>query len=212
MRMPALEFLQTRTIGQARRLLGCTRGIAALEFAMVLPIMVLMYLGSTELTFGVSVDRKLTLVSRTLADLTSRTPALNSTLMANIFDASRAVMAPYKSDDVKMVVSSVAVADTGTKKPDGSPILQGKVCWSQAHGTGATAYAKDTVVPLPDGFNTAKTSFIQAEVEMSYRAMFSGAIFKTIMSSDAITLSEKTPWPVRNVAEVTYQGVAACLT
>src|SRR5215210_8579735 len=105
------KFFETHTIGHARRLVGCTRGIAALEFAMVLPVMVLMYLGSTELTFGVSVDRKLTLVSRTLADLTSRTPTLNSTSVATILDASRAVMAPYKSEDVKMVVSSVAVVD-----------------------------------------------------------------------------------------------------
>ena len=208
----AAKFLQTGAIERASRLARCTRGVAAIEFAMVLPIMVLMYLGSTELTFGVSVDRKLTLVSRTLADLTSRTPTMTLPVMTTILDASRAVMAPYKSDNLNMVVSSVVVADTGTKKPDGSPVLQGKVCWSQASGPGATALAKNTVVPLPDGFNTAKTSFIQAEVQMPYRAMFSSAIFKTIMSSDTITLSEKTPWPVRNVAEVIFQGTPACLT
>src|SRR5918998_5111232 len=85
---------------------GCARGVAAIEFAMVLPLMVLMYLGATELTFGINTDRKLTFLSRTVADLTGRVPKLTATLMGDIFDASLAVMAPYKSDDVRMVVSS----------------------------------------------------------------------------------------------------------
>jgi Flp pilus assembly protein TadG len=185
---------------------GCARGVAAIEFAMVLPLMVLMYLGATELTFGINTDRKLTFLSRTVADLTGRVPKLTATLMGDIFDASLAVMAPYKSDDVRMVVSSIVVLDTGQVK-DGKPVLEGRVCWSQARGPGAVALTKNTVVAVPIGFATKNTSFMRADVQLPYRAIFGSAL----LSGGSITLKETTPWPVRNVAEVVYDGVAPCL-
>jgi len=189
------------------RLFECRRGIAAVEFAMVLPLMVLMYLGATELTFALNTDRKLTSLSRTLADLTSRTDTVSGDEMTAIFDASLAVTAPYRSDEVKMVVSSITITDTGQKGPDGKPVLQGQVCWSSARGPGATALRKGTPVPVPEGYGTQNSSFVLADVEMPYKAMFGAAVFKTIMKADAITLHEKTPWPVRNVPEIIYQGV-----
>ena len=195
----------------ARHWLACSRGIAAIEFAMVLPLMVLMYLGTTELTFAVNTDRKLTFLSRTLADLTGRTPNLSPTELSAIFNASLAVLAPYKADDVKMVVSSIVVVNTG-QLSGGKPVLEGRVCWSEARGPGATALGKGTTLPVPAGFGTPNTSFVRADVELPYRAMFGAAIFKTIMRADTINMTEKTSWPVRNAPEVVYQGVAPCLT
>ena len=102
------------------------------RLAMVLPVMVLMYLGMTELTFAVNTDRKITLLSRTLADLTGRATSVNTADMDTIFNAASSVMAPYSSDQAKLTVSSIVVKDTGTKDQSGNAVLKG-----MEHGAGS---------------------------------------------------------------------------
>ena len=188
-------------------------GVAAVEFAMVLPVMVLMYLGMTELTFAVNTDRKITLLSRTLADLTGRATSVNTADMDTIFNAASSVMAPYSSDQAKLTVSSIVVKDTGTKDVNGNAILKGTVCWSTARGPGSpVGLAMGSTVTVPDGFQTADSSYILANVEMPYSPVFGASILQTITGQSTKTLSEETPWPVRNVKEVVWQGTTPCLT
>jgi Flp pilus assembly protein TadG len=197
---------------RAALMLESNGGVAAVEFAMVLPVMVLMYLGMTEMTFGVNTDRKITLLSRTLADLTGRATSVNSSEMDTIFAASTSVMAPYKSDQARMVVSSIVVKDTGQKDADNKPILKGTVCWSTARGPGAVALAKGSTVTVPDGFQTADSSYVRADVTMAYSPVFGAEILKMVSGTGSIALSEQTPWPVRNVKEVVWQGTTPCLS
>src|SRR5215208_7322533 len=120
---PSLRRLALRL----QRFVPSRDGVAAVEFAMVLPVMVLMYLGMTELTFAVNTDRKITLLSRTLADLTGRATSVNTADMDTIFNAASSVMAPYSSDQAKLTVSSIVVKDTGTKDQNGNAVLKGTV-------------------------------------------------------------------------------------
>lgn len=197
---------------RAGLMVAANGGVAAVEFAMVLPVMVLMYLGMTEMTFGVNTDRKITLLSRTLADLTGRATSVSSTEMDTIFAAATSVMSPYRSDQAKMVVSSIVVKDTGQKDAQSKPILKGTVCWSTARGPGAVALAKGSTVTVPEGFQTADSSYVRADVTMAYAPVFGSEILKMISGTSAINLSEETPWPVRNVKEVAWQGTTPCLT
>jgi Flp pilus assembly protein TadG len=187
--------------GIARRLRGfplATAGIAAVEFAMILPVMLLLFLGMSEVTQGVNINRKVTILSRTIADITSRSSdGIDNAAMAGIFDAALSVMAPYDISRVTMRVSSVVVRDD-----DGSPV--GRVCWSDGRGMGARA--RNSTVEVPAGFAIPGTSFILAEVGNVYTPMIGYAI------SGDIQLGETTPWPVRNVDEIERFGVDRCLT
>jgi Flp pilus assembly protein TadG len=53
-------------------------GVSAVEFAMLLPVMLTLYLGAVEVGQAVAIDRKVTLTSRTLADLASQVSSLSS--------------------------------------------------------------------------------------------------------------------------------------
>ena len=46
--------------------------IAAIEFALIVPLMLVLFFGTVEFSSGVAVDRKVTLMARTLSDLTSQ--------------------------------------------------------------------------------------------------------------------------------------------
>lgn len=205
-------------LAHARRALGSrfarlardTRAVAATEFALVLWLMVLMYLGLTETSFLVGTSRKLVTLSRTLSDLTGRVPNLTTAELDAIFKARAVIMAPYRSDQATMVISSIVVRDTGRKNGT-VPILDGTVCWSEARGPGAQVLPPGSKVPVPAGFELADSSFIRADLSLPYAPMFGSAIYREFTGKAVPTLKETTAWPVRNVAEVVRSGTPACL-
>lgn len=199
-----------RGFGAPRRRPGATAfwsasdGVAAVEFALVLPVMLGIYLGMTEISSAVNTDRKLTMMSRTLADLAGRANTMSTADVETIFKASTSVMAPYRSDQARMVLSSIVVKATGQMDANNKPILEATVCWSSAWGPNPAPLAKGTKVSIPDGFGRANSSFIRADVEMAYVPILGSAIYKSVTGKDGLTLDERTPWPVRNVGEVVW--------
>ena len=71
------------------------RGVSAVEFAMLLPLMLTLYLGAVEVSQGIGIDRKVTLTARTVADLASQVSSINNADMTNMLNASAAVIAPF---------------------------------------------------------------------------------------------------------------------
>lgn len=182
-----------------RRFGRATAGVAAVEFALVLPVMLVLYIGMVQVTIALNMDRKVTVLSRTVADLVGRVGELTPAEMTDIIQAALHVLAPYDASQARIVLSSVVVESNAAG--DG---VEGSVCWSFA-STGATALPADTEVTVPPGFDVANTSFILAEVRLPYNPLFRlDNLFTTI------TLTDETAWPVRNTAEVDYDGTT-CL-
>jgi Flp pilus assembly protein TadG len=70
-------------------------GIAATEFAVIVPLMLVALFGTVEFSSGVAIDRKVTLIARTLADLTSQAKVVSDLDIANFRTASNYIMMPY---------------------------------------------------------------------------------------------------------------------
>src|SRR6267142_6359378 len=101
------------------------RGVSAVEFAMLLPLMVTLYLGSVEISQGVGINRKVTLTTRTVADLASQVSSINNADMTNILNASSTVVAPYDVSKLKVVVSAVKIDNAGVATIAWSDTLNG---------------------------------------------------------------------------------------
>lgn len=156
-----------------RRLATAERGVAAVEFALILPLLLTLYVGSVELSSAITVDKRVATVAGSLGDLVARADStIASTDVTDFFAAAATTMAPYASTGVKQIVSCVKVSSTGVSK----------VGWSVAYN-GATAYADKAAYTLPTELKTLALNgyVIVAEARMSYTPLF-GYFFKNAFS------------------------------
>ena len=163
---------------RARRLLrrfhSDKRGVSAVEFAMLLPLMITLYIGGVEVSQAIAVDRKVTLVARTLGDLVAQSTSVNSTEMSNILNAASSVVQPYSSSLIKVTVSRVDV--------DANKVA--KVVWSKTKN--GTARAVNSTVTLDNALSTANTSLIWAESQYTYTPTIGYVITGTMTLKDQI--------------------------
>lgn len=186
------------------RFVGASEGLAAVEFALVLPVMVLLYFGMVEISVALMADRKVVSVTRTVADLTGSAKELTTAQLDGIFGAGKAILSPYDASRLKITVSSIVVKTAGSS-------VEATVCWSRTwNGSAQTAGRAPgaVIAPVPAGFATAKTSFILAEVEDEYVPMLGTAIFE----NGTVKLGETTAWPVRNAEQVKFDGTQCPLS
>src|SRR5207244_2356005 len=92
-----------------RRVADDQRGVAAVEFALVLPIMLMLFFGASELGDALTIDRKVTHVTSTLTDLVTQSKVITQTDMTNIFNAATSIMTPYAATSLKMKVSGIQI-------------------------------------------------------------------------------------------------------
>ncbi|WP_322516290.1 TadE/TadG family type IV pilus assembly protein [Rhodopseudomonas palustris] len=144
-------------------------GLAATEFAFIVPLMLLMFFATVELSAGIAIDRKVTLVSRTLSDLVSQATKVTDSDLENVFAASYGVLTPYPTNTVTATISEIYVNNAGVAK----------VQWSKAatvaqDGNTATATLtassrkKGDTITIRNGLKVPNTYLILSEVTYKY--------------------------------------------
>lgn len=97
----------------AHRFARCARGIAAVEFGFIAPIMLVLFLGVVEVTRAISIDRRFSLVASMVADLVAREERLSATDVTAIYDVVAQVMAPF--DTAPLTISIIPVKQRGNE-------------------------------------------------------------------------------------------------
>src|SRR3954454_24657828 len=88
--------------------------VSAIEFALLLPLMITLYLGGVEVSQAVSADRKTTLVAHTVGDLVAQASNVTTADVTNVLNAGAAVAYPFPSSNLKVTVTSVCINAAGT--------------------------------------------------------------------------------------------------
>jgi Flp pilus assembly protein TadG len=150
-------------------------GVAAVEFSLILPIMITLWIGGVEVTGALSVDRRVSAFASSMGDLVARSKTISYAQVNDIFDLSEAAMFPYSDTGMSMRITAVDLDDDGNAK----------VAWSRARGTGLPAYSKTTDVnsSVPAALRPAGagvSQLIMAETEKDYRPAVGYLIVKSL--------------------------------
>jgi Flp pilus assembly protein TadG len=180
------------------------RGIAAAEFALIVPIMLVMFFGTVEFSSGVAVARKVTLVARTLSDLTSQAgPPIDDNYLQNVFTASIAIMPPYPATPTKAQLSEIYIDSNNIAK-----IQWSKAATISSGATSATLAASTRnagdIVTVPPDLLTAQTYLIFSETSYLYTPTVG-----YVMGMSGVTLSDSAYTRPRQVSCVIYNNVPA---
>lgn len=177
-RMKALR-LSAKPFRALARLAADRRAVSAVEFALILPIMIPLYMGTVELSTALSADRKVNAAASTIGDLIAQYQTINATEVNNIFDATEAIMQPFASDDIEIYVAAVDIDknDTSTQT----------VAWSRARNTSASAKGANTPIPIPTDIAIAGRQVIVTKVSFFYQSPMSSFVSK-ITGSDGYNL------------------------
>lgn len=135
-------------------------GMAAVEFAFLLPVMITMFFGVVEVSMALSCRADVTNVASTAADLTAQASSLSTNDVGNIFSAASAILYPYDASAARITITSLTYNTTSKS------LTSGNVSWSCAN-TGAGRSKGDSVA-LPAGLMTEGGSVIMAEITYNY--------------------------------------------
>lgn len=181
-------FSRSRTLAKSED------GISAVEFALIAPLMAVIYFGCIELSIMMTLDRKVTGATAALGDLTSRAASVNNDELTDIFEATRMVMQPNDMTGARMRVTSL-YEDSGDVK----------VAWSD--GCNLAAYNEDQAIVIPANLIPEDGTLIMAEIEYDFNSTI-GYFFSTAKElSDTFYLR---PRRVNEIARDRTDGGFTC--
>jgi Flp pilus assembly protein TadG len=172
---------------QLKHLIKDRRGAAAVEFAFIAPVMILMYYGLAELTQAMMADRRASHVASAIGDLVAQDTVINTTEITDIFNVGKAIIAPFPTSGLSMRVTSIRKDSTGAIQ----------VMWSKSSGSMGVL---SSVASVPNGLIANNESVILAESSYVYNSATKKAL------PNALTFTQKYYLKPRKTAQVAWSS------
>jgi Flp pilus assembly protein TadG len=160
-----------------RRFTRDQRALAAVEFAFIVPLMLVLFFGTVEFSQGIAIDRKVTITAGALSNLMSEAPiptgdnvqTVADIDLQNMFTASISIMMPYSPTPTKAQISEIYVDSKGAATVNWSKAATIASGSSQATLTTSTRNAGDNVTSIiPSQLLIKQTYLILSEVSYRY--------------------------------------------
>ena len=174
--------MKTSILGRISRIARDQRGVSAVEFALLAPVMIGLYFGAVEISDGVAADRKVSLIAAALANLTAQVATISTSDMTNILDASSAIVSPYSASKLTMTVTCISI--------DANKVATAK--WSVTRGGAANS----GTMSIPSALAVANSTLILAQASYAYTPVVGYTITGTLTLSDKMYMSPRISPPI----------------
>lgn len=162
-----LGALGRRPIAALQRLAQDKSGIGAIEFAILVPVLLLLYLGALQTTLALSAAQRATRAAGTVADLVTQQASVNKATLAGMPSVANAIFVPFTITGMTLKITGITI-DASNKAT---------VTWSWAQD-GTTPYtAGSTVTTVPTDMNKASSFLVRAELAAPYQLISFGPDF-----------------------------------
>lgn len=142
------------------RFLKDVRGVSAVEFALIAPVLIVLYLGAAQMTSALNADRKVTGAANAVADLVAQDDFLTDDELVDIYAAGDAILFPNDPAELGLRITSVRMDALGEVFVD----------WSE--GRGLDPRSPDDVPDLPNGLLAPMNSIVMVEAQYPFNGPF----------------------------------------
>jgi Flp pilus assembly protein TadG len=138
------------------------RGVAAVEFALIAPLLLSMYFVTMEVAQGIEANKKVGRVGSMVADLITQQSEINPAQLKAIMQIGGSIMQPYNRSAPKIVVTAIDITSADVK-----------VAWSGKLEGGV--YSRDAVAgtqtTVPATLKIPGTFLIRIDSYLNYKPL-----------------------------------------
>lgn len=150
---------------RAVRALGADRrGVAAVEFALLVPLLLSLYFVTMEVSQAVETGKKVSRVASMTADLVTQQSSITRTEVNAVMDIGQSLLQPYSRSLPTITITAIQMSNEPTPKAT--------VVWSRRLKDGAhsAGIAMGTVLDdVPAKLRVAGSFLVRAETGLEYR-------------------------------------------
>ncbi|UVK56952.1 pilus assembly protein [Mesorhizobium sp. AR02] len=138
------------------------RGVAAVEFALIVPILLVMYFMTMEASQAIETSKKVSRIGSMVADLVTQQPTIVKADLDAIMKIGTSTIQPYNRSTPNITITAIQVTTDTPPKVN--------VVWSRkvANGVYSIATALPATTTVPATLKVAGTFLIRVESNLSY--------------------------------------------
>ncbi|GGA59524.1 hypothetical protein GCM10011385_11580 [Nitratireductor aestuarii] len=154
-----------RLVRSARAFLRRTQGVAAVEFALLAPLMIALFILTMEFAQAIDTSRKVARMTVQIGDLITQQPDMTPTTLQSIVKIAEATIQPYKRSTAAVRVTAIDITTGSAPQP--------KVAWSKCYYDCAAlpSATKGATVTLSNDLKIPGMYLIRVETRLAYRPM-----------------------------------------
>jgi Flp pilus assembly protein TadG len=155
-----------RAVGASvKRFAQSRRGVAAIEFAFIAPVLLMLYFMTMEVSQAIETNKKVGRAASMIADLITQQPTTTKSELDAIMQIGEATLQPYNRSELSIYITGVQISN--------DPSAKATVAWTRQminDQTGANPnMAVGAETPIPDDLRIAGTFLVRVQTKLNYR-------------------------------------------